>query len=252
MAIDARAHFRKIALATLFVALVDARASQPDLESFHESILGKETVHERALRRTIAESSNQLVIEYGAVLNAAIWDRRQIAVCWKNAVSADQQAQAWVKDSIDRTWQKESMLRFSGWTQCPKGRFAGIQIKIEDVGPHTTTLGRFMEDEGNQMVLNFKFESWGLECSTQFQRESCIRAIAVHEFGHAIGFTHEQNRADSPGECKKLAQGSNPDQMLTPYDPDSVMNYCNKVWNNDGFLSSLDIQAVQQIYGKPR
>lgn len=78
-----------------------------------------------------------------------------------------------------------------------------------------------------------------------------IRAIAVHEFGHAIGFTHEQNRADAPGECQLLAQGTNPDTLLTPYDPTSVMNYCNKRWNNEGFLSALDISAAQALYGKP-
>ncbi len=98
------------------------------------------------------------------------------------------------------------------------------------------------------MVLNFTFENWGRECRQT--REDCVRAIAVHEFGHAIGFTHEQNRPDSPGECRELSQGPDPDTLLTPYDPDSVMNYCNKKWNNDGFLSEADIDAVQTLYGK--
>jgi hypothetical protein len=37
--------------------------------------------------------------------------------------------------------------------------------------------------------------------------------------------------------------------MLTPYDPHSVMNYCNQKYNNDGQLSDLDVKALQQIYG---
>jgi hypothetical protein len=39
--------------------------------------------------------------------------------------------------------------------------------------------------------------------------------------------------------------------MLTPYDPESVMNYCNPVYNNDGRLSLRDIQSVQLKYGVP-
>jgi hypothetical protein len=45
-------------------------------------------------------------------------------------------------------------------------------------------------------------------------------------------------------------QGTDGDNtLLTPYDPHSVMNYCNQKYNNDGQLSDLDKQAVQQLYG---
>ena len=29
------------------------------------------------------------------------------------------------------------------------------------------------------------------------------------------------------------------------------MNYCNPIWNGDGKLSALDIEAVQTFYGPP-
>ncbi len=38
-------------------------------------------------------------------------------------------------------------------------------------------------------------------------------------------------------------------EMLTPYDPHSVMNYCNPKYNNDGRLSVWDIAALQRMYG---
>jgi len=62
---------------------------------------------------------------------------------------------------------------------------------------------------------------------------------------------HEQNRFDATGEWQKLAQGPNGDLPLTPYDPDSVMNYCNEKYNNDGALSALDKKAVAELYGSP-
>jgi len=37
--------------------------------------------------------------------------------------------------------------------------------------------------------------------------------------------------------------------MLTPWDPHSVMNYCNTVYNNNGMLSQGDVSAVTEVYG---
>ena len=39
--------------------------------------------------------------------------------------------------------------------------------------------------------------------------------------------------------------------LLTPYDPQSIMNYCNTSWNNGGKLSALDQVAVAKLYGTP-
>jgi hypothetical protein len=181
------------------------------------------------------------------------WPFNFVAVCWENPSSDNEKERGWVQASIVRTWQKYSALKFSqNWAKCAPDN-QGVRIRIADDGPHVKYLGKDLNGRADGMVLNFTFAAWSPVCANPDKRKLCIESIAVHEFGHAIGFAHEQNRPDAPGECAKRRQGNDGDTInITPWDLHSVMNYCNPIYNNNGMLSEFDIKAVQYIYGAPR
>ena len=201
------------------------------------------------------------VINHAFPLRTAIWKQAEIPVCWENISDGRQDDRQLVQRAVAETWEAFSKVRFTGWAQCVPNNL-GIRIVIEDKGalpmfaPRTLFLGNLNDGKKNAMRLNFTFQKWGRTCSAGGEdfRQTCIRSTAIHEFGHALGFAHEQNRDDTPRDCrtKQGPSGDNGDDIdLTPWDPDSVMNYCRNIYVKDLHLSKFDTFALQQFYGVP-
>lgn len=197
---------------------------------------------------------------------ARVWPKRTIPVCWENGTPADAADRGLVRAAVAGTWERESRVRFTEWDACTAGA-PGIHIIIADVNPAShvgilldgKTATTVTPDGGPEqlgpagMALNFTFAKWPVPITTTRTREWYIKVIAIHEFGHALGFKHEQARTDTPPWCTERddSDAFPCSGMDGKWDLSSVLAYCNPNYNGSGDLSAQDISMVRRYYGDP-
>lgn len=181
----------------------------------------------------------------GYAIEANLWPRRVIPVCFENEPDVGTDS-AVVQAEVRASWERYSAIEFTEWDECTPGE-AGIHIEWIDSVPHVDEFG--VELDG--LYAGVKLMS---PCSIQvfgiggFNGDGCLVPSSLHEFGHVLGLVHEHNRPDRPLGCDE-PMGSLGDLFVGDYDPESIMNYCNPVWNNGGELSEGDKTGIQELYG---
>lgn len=186
------------------------------------------------------------------ISSTTLFSGREIPVCW-NTAGFDEE-KGWVEGVLrgQRSWGASGNVRFVGWGACANNA-TGIRI---NVGSTASTLG--LGQRGGVLMMNLHFradpganppvrapeQTWAQCTTNSLSRRPCIETVALHEFGHALGYAHEHNRADREG-CTDASQGSNGDTTFGVFDIESVMAYCNDRTD----LSGIDRRGHERTYG---
>jgi hypothetical protein len=194
--------------------------------------------------------------EYGAlgeqrdslyVLSTVLWDKGDtVPVCWDDTSGL---ASASDRNGVKRgalSWSSVANINFAGWDDdCPSSGFEGIKVVV-------TNNDSWSASALGKPVSGFHTLNAGMEsnialdadrcASNGVPREDCIRDLARHEWGHVLGFSHDNNHPDS--ECDRPPQGTNGDTLID-LDFDSVMSYCSQQLK----LSHGDVHGSVLLYG---
>lgn len=184
--------------------------------------------------------------------STVFWDKKKVSVCWLHADSVTPAHKELVKKSVTNGWDRHIDLDFV-WTDqctgCEDVFVDGIDQRPRAfIGKRRTVPFGL----GYYVTLNFDFGNWGKWCVGSPEMENaCIEYEATHEFGHVLGFLHEQNRPDTPQWCiggLGEQDGMTGDFTYGVWDSQSIMNYCAP--NNVVSPSENDIKGAVEIYGQ--
>lgn len=190
------------------------------------------------------------------------WDIKSIKVCWIAPDPDHAALRDLVRASVEATWVKQSGLQLTGWGTCQADEKA-VRIAVRhDLWPRAH-IGKMAYETLPSMFLNFELDKMRGWERCRGRLEQCIRATSVHEFGHMLGLIHEQDRPDVSDKCRLSLSADQINlnihnatdlQLLTLYDDQSVMNYCNAArWSApvEQLLSAGDIKGIRTLFGEP-
>ncbi|MEQ1638924.1 MAG: M12 family metallopeptidase [Methylococcales bacterium] len=177
-----------------------------------------------------------------------------------------------------------SLIYFVDKGQCPLTTlgFPGVRILVSSTStlptpignlppPYVKALGKNLANLVYGVVLDFDMiknriytrnDTSFKGCQAQsISEENCFKAVVIHEFGHVLGMSHEQNRNDQPLPYKTMACGiKDPSPVLGQitfgnlrigaYDDQSIMAYCNLNRLRSPVLSVRDKVALRVFYGR--
>lgn len=168
------------------------------------------------------------------------WMVDDLLICWENPDPKYEDDMAMAEYGINSSWGVNIPINLIWSNECDDN--SNVRITIQDVRPYAD-VGQ-LEEGPSHISLNFEMNNWG-KGHPDKTRDEKILYEANHEFGHTLGFLHEQDRPDAPETNKCEFTGEEGYTTIGPYDPNSVMNYCaNTFWPD-----CQDLSAARQIYG---
>jgi hypothetical protein len=166
-----------------------------------------------------------------------------------------------IRHAIERTWARYANFTLTWNGLCTNS--GGSQLRI-NLGPHTQEDGSSDGQTQYEGMANLTpastpldvdadkniFHNPGIRLWIQDDWGSQLSRLeycAIHEFGHALGFAHEQDSFANPNKTSGCTGLGYSGHQYGPWDQDSIMNYCADT--EHGYLSDGDREGATDIYG---